>query len=123
MLMATNFTSTCCVYKKIMVKHNSYQRVQDPYKSTELHYFTQTRDNSIKFKTNHSDITSYNCRIQFDAFMCRLNIIFLLYGIYLLGRFFGRQVFPQTEISKTTRAVAPSGQIIIFTNLNHTPGR
>ena len=53
-----------------MVKHNSYQRVQDPYKSTELHYFTQTRDSSIKFKTNHSDITSYKCRIQVEAFVC-----------------------------------------------------
>ena len=32
-------------------KHFIYPRAQDPYKSTKLPYYTQTVDNSIKFKT------------------------------------------------------------------------
>jgi len=34
-----------------MVKNNLYTRALDPYKSTKLPCYTQTVDNSIKFKT------------------------------------------------------------------------
>ena len=60
-----------------MVKQFFYQRVYRQYKFTELHYSTQIVNNSIKFKTIYPDITTYKCRIQFDAFA--FHNIFILF--------------------------------------------
>ena len=35
------------------------KRAQCPYKFTELHYSNQIVNNSVKFKTYYSDITTY----------------------------------------------------------------
>ncbi len=51
------------------------------YKFTKLYYSTQIVNNSIKIKTDHSDITTYNCRIHFDAYVYSKYFIkfFILY--------------------------------------------
>ena len=40
-----------------------------------LHFSNQIVYNSITFKTTHSDIITYNCRIQFDVFIYNFLLI------------------------------------------------
>ena len=61
------------LYPKFSVHPNDF---------TELQYFTQTVNKSIKINTNHSGTTNYKYWIHFRAFVCRLNIFLILICIY-----------------------------------------
>ena len=59
-LIAINLISICsCVYKEKIVKNDLYRRTKRPYKVKKLQS-TRIVKNSIKFQTNHSDITTYS---------------------------------------------------------------
>ena len=59
----------------------------NPYKFTELHYYTQIVINSIKFKVNNSDVTTYKCWIQFNAFVDRDGHFFFKTHFEIFGKF------------------------------------
>ena len=61
MVIATNLTSVCCVYKEKIVKKDSYRRTKRLYKFRKFQYSTWIIKNS--------DITTYNHRFLFDAFV------------------------------------------------------
>ena len=80
------------------------------YKFTKLYYSTRIVNNSIKIKTDHSDITTYNCRIHFDAYVYSKYFIkfFILYdrsltfkNMHSFFRDFSRQEHKIKELFKT----------------------
>ena len=69
LLIATDLTSICSVYKEKIVENDSYQRtkriVQIPFKFRKMQHSTRIVNKSILFQTNHSDITNNSHRLLF----------------------------------------------------------
>ena len=88
MVIVTNLTSICCVYKKKIVKIHSYPLVHINSESCNI----QLGSEKINlFQTIHSDITTYNHRFFFDAFINSWNFImfFILINNSLITWFHG----------------------------------
>ena len=47
LLIATNLTSICCVYKEKIVKNDSHRRTQRPYKFRKMQHSTWNVNKSI----------------------------------------------------------------------------
>ena len=67
--IATNFTFIYCICKEKIVK---IEELSPMVKFT--YSCISDRKNSIKFKTTYSYITTYNCRMQFDAYRIKYKI-------------------------------------------------
>ena len=81
-MIATNLTSICCVYKEKIVQDVSYRITWRPYKLRKLQHATKTVKKSIKFQTNHSDITTYSHLLSFATY------VYIRYFILVLILFF-----------------------------------
>ena len=66
LLIATDLTSICCVYKEKIVKtKKNVVSIQIQKDAT----FNSIVNKSIKFQTNYSDITNNSHRLFYDAFV------------------------------------------------------
>ena len=65
MVISTNLnTSICCGYNEKIVKNDSLPKNVVSIQIQKIAIFNSDRKKSILFKTNHSDITTYNHLIR-----------------------------------------------------------
>ena len=79
----------CWFYMRKLLKRLISKNIASIYKFRKLQHTTRiVKKKSILFHANHSDITTYNHRLFFDAFVNSWYfIIFVLYTMHLKRRF------------------------------------